>query len=152
MTEDRSVQIAADRLAEAFEAGIAPWSRPARMGFACGLPVNARTGRSYTGMLAWLLEIAAIERGYRSRYWGTTEDWSTLGGTILRDDGDTLFNADQVRIRLAEDPRNPDYDRARRLVTATGARIRWDVRPSPLGGVILYTHDGLLESSQWRHV
>ena len=66
---------AAERIAAAFEAGIAPWSRSSRLGMTCGLPVDAVTGAKILGVNTWLLELAAIKRRYRSRYWASEHEW-----------------------------------------------------------------------------
>src|SRR5438105_644002 len=78
-----SVPRPVERVVSAFEAGIVPWSRPKRLGFACGLPVNAKTGETYEGINTWLLELAAIERGFRSSRWATREEWNSLGKRVI---------------------------------------------------------------------
>jgi N-terminal domain of anti-restriction factor ArdC len=142
---------ASDRIAAAFEAGIAPWSRSSRLRLTCGLPVNAATGKPIRGVNAWLLELAAIERRHRNRFWATSRQWEQVGGVVrgdgtsVIDDGEelvgerVLFNVEQVEVRrgapLAALERFwiapvalPDYDLAQRLVDATGARVVPDER------------------------
>jgi antirestriction protein ArdC len=139
---------ASERVAAALEAGFAPWSRPHRLRCAWGLPVNAATGQPYRGINTWLLELAAIRRGYRTRYWATREQWREIGAEVVRHEGTPiladlgdewtsgehlLYAVEQVEVRRGVPasaldrfciaPRQPDYALARRLVTGTGARI-----------------------------
>jgi antirestriction protein ArdC len=140
---------ASERIAVAFEAGIAPWSRSSRLRLTCGLPANAATGKPFRGVNTWLLELSAIRKKYRNRFWATRQQWEHLGGVAVRgegtpviDDGEAeqtggervLFNVEQVEVRRDSPvaalerfwvaPETfPDYDLARRLVDATGARV-----------------------------
>jgi antirestriction protein ArdC len=142
-------KIASERIASAFEAGIAPWSRSTRLGLTCGLPVDAATGQPIRGVNTWLLELAAIEGRFRNRFWATRWQWGDLGGVIVRgegtpiiadgEDGQTkgelvLYNVEQVELRRGAPvaalerfwvapPTFPDYKLAQRLLDATGARV-----------------------------
>ena len=137
---------AAERIAVAFEAGIAPWSRSSRLGLTCGLPVDASNGTPIRGVNTWLLELAAIERRFRNRFWATERQWEDLGGVVVRHEGTpilgatesnvvTLYNAEQVEVRpgapvTAHDrfwiatQTEPDYDAAQKLVEVTGAVVK----------------------------
>jgi hypothetical protein len=143
-------QSAAGRIADAFEAGIAPWSRSHRLGLTCGLPADARTGQTFRGVNLRLLELAAIEGKYRSPHWATREGWYELGavgarqvgaGVLDRDltdvlgEGESLlYNLEQVevrpgrpvtplnRLRVAKKA-SPDYDMAERVLRASGVRV-----------------------------
>jgi antirestriction protein ArdC len=148
-------QEAAERIAGAFEAGMAPWSRSSRLRLTCGLPVDAWTGRPFWGINTWLLELAAIERGYRSRFWATRRQWEDLGAVVVRHAGTSiladlqldqpasgdyvLFNLEQVEVRRGAPvaalerfwvaPKMlPDYALARSLVDAIGAKVVPDDR------------------------
>jgi antirestriction protein ArdC len=140
---------ATERIATAFEAGIAPWSRSSRLRITCGLPLNAATGKPFQGVNTWLLELDSIERKFRNRFWATPKQWEHLGGVIVRgegtsiiDDGDVgrngddcvFFNLEQVDVRrpaplasldrfLVAPQTFPDYDLAQRLLDATGATV-----------------------------
>ena len=138
---------ASERISAAFEAGIAPWSRSSRSRLTCGLPVDAATGKSFRGVDAWLLELAAIEQKYRNRFWATQHQWEEMGGVVVRGEGTPVvaptdtqnssylrFNVEQVEVRRGAPvaslerfwvapPTIPDYDLARRLVDLTGARV-----------------------------
>jgi antirestriction protein ArdC len=140
---------ASERIAAAFEAGIAPWSRSSRLFITCGLPVNAATGQPFRGVNTWLLELTAIERRFKNRFWATREQWEHLGAVIVRGEGTPvvadgeveqtgeerlLFNLEQVDVRRGAPVAAlerfwvapltfPDYDLAQRLLDATGARV-----------------------------
>jgi antirestriction protein ArdC len=142
-----SPEEASERIAATFGAGIAPWSRPNRLRCAWGLPVNAATAQPIRGVNTWLLEAAAIWHGYRTRFWGTVEQWRELGGVVRgegtpvladqdgsRTEGEhLLFSVEQVQVRRGVPanaldrfwiaPRLPDYNLAHRLVKNTGAQI-----------------------------
>jgi antirestriction protein ArdC len=151
--EDMTVAEAAERVAGAFESGVAPWSRPYHLRLlrgrpVWGLPVDAATGRPINGVDTWLLELSAIDGEYRNCYWATRQAWEEMGAVVVRgertpvvgEDGDNgtrsgriLYNLEQVEVRRGGPvaalerfwvaPRTSDYDQARRLVRATGARI-----------------------------
>jgi hypothetical protein len=131
---------AAERNAAAFQAGVAPWSRSDRLGFSCGMPVDARSGQPFQGVDNWLLELAAIEGGYHSSYWATVRDWGELGAVVARPGGtefrnpDLLYNLEQVEIRPGCPVTSPDrlwvarrtlpdYVMAERVLKAGGARV-----------------------------
>ena len=140
---------ASERIAAAFEAGIAPWSRSARLHVTCGLPVHAATGKPFRGANIWLLELAAIDRHYRNRFWATATEWERLGAVVARgegtpviEDGDSVlpsgesvfYNLEQVEVRRGARLSGldrfwlasltfPDYDLAQRLLDATGAKV-----------------------------
>jgi antirestriction protein ArdC len=135
---------ASERIAAAFEAGIAPWSRwDRRLRLVWGLPADAATRKSIRGVATWLLELTAIENGYRNRYWATRRQWWDLGAEVMRHESTPivaaqegaglLYNVEQVAVRhrgpLAAlecfwvAPSGANYALVRRLVDATGARI-----------------------------
>lgn len=145
MTNEEASEI----VAAAFEEGIAPWSRSHRLGITCGLPVDAATMKPIRGVNTWLLEISAMRRKFRNRFWATRGQWESLGGVVVRGEGTpiidagivgrsevdrVLYNGEQVEVRhgapvAALDrfrvaPMTfPDYDQAQRLLDATGARV-----------------------------
>ncbi len=140
---------ASERIAAAFEEGIAPWSRSSRLRITCGLPVNAATGKPIRGVNSWLLELCAMRQKYRNRYWATRGQWENLGGVVVRGEGTpvidggeaeqfgndlVVFNLEQVEVRrgapvacLERSWVAPttlrDYDLAQRILDATGARV-----------------------------
>ena len=144
---------ASETIAAAFEAGIAPWSRSSRLRITCGLPVNAATGKPLRGVNSWLLELSAMRKKFRNRFWATRGQWEHLGGVVrgegtpIIDDGivgrteedRVLYNLEQVEVRRGAPvaalerfrvaPATfPDYDLARRLLDGTGAWVVPDER------------------------
>lgn len=143
-------QAAAEQIADAFEAGIAPWSRSHRLRFTCGLPMDARSGQPFRGVDAWLLELAAIRERYRSSYWATAMDWGEIGAVVVRQGGTgvvgraptddpgggdrVMYNLEQVEVRRGSPVTSldhlrvagktmPDYRMAERVLKASGARV-----------------------------
>jgi hypothetical protein len=106
MTCDKAAGI----IAVGFEEGIAPWSRSSRLHINCGLPGDAATGKPFRGVNTWLLELSALRKKYRNRFWETRGGWEHLGGVVVRgeetpviDDGagggKLLYNLEQVEVR-----------------------------------------------------
>jgi antirestriction protein ArdC len=70
------------RITAALEAGTIPWRQPWTS--AAGRPASMSTGRPYRGVNALLLGLAAADRGYASRWWGTYRQIGELGGQVRR--------------------------------------------------------------------
>jgi antirestriction protein ArdC len=70
------------RIIAALEAGTVPWRDPWEA--TAGRPTSMSTRRPYQGVNAILLGLAAGERGYRSRWWGTYRQIGELGGQVRR--------------------------------------------------------------------
>ncbi len=91
------------------EAGRIPWVQPwtASAG-APGMPANAATGRSYSGINVLMLWAAAAERGYASHRWLTFRQALALGGNVRRGERATMvvyvdrFVPEDERRRAAE--------------------------------------------------
>ena len=63
-----------DRIVIALENGVAPWRKPWRAAAGsglAGLPLNATTGRHYSGVNVLLLWMSAEEQGFRNNRWLT---------------------------------------------------------------------------------
>ena len=63
-----------DRIVVALENGVAPWRKPWRAAAGsglAGLPLNATTGRHYSGVNVLLLWMSAEEQGFRNNRWLT---------------------------------------------------------------------------------
>ncbi|WP_084239311.1 ArdC family protein [Sphingomonas asaccharolytica] len=89
------------------EAGRFPWAQPWESGAAtaAGLPVNAATGRAYSGVNILILWGAVIARGYPAQRWLTFRQAATLGGMVRRGEhGVTVVYADRF---------TPEAERAR---------------------------------------
>ena len=139
---------AAGLIADAFEAGIAPWSRSRRLGLTCGLPMDAQSGQPILGIDGWLLELAAIDGRYRSSYWSVEEGWERLGGVVVRGEGTPViddgegggtggelrYNLEQVEVRAKRPVTSldrfwvagwslPYYEMAGRVLKTSGATV-----------------------------
>jgi antirestriction protein ArdC len=85
------------RIVAELEAGIVPWARPWTAS-ACGLglPENASTGRSYSGINILILWDAVLTRGFGSQRWITFRQALTMGANIRRGEkGTTVCYADR---------------------------------------------------------
>jgi antirestriction protein ArdC len=70
------------RITAALEEGTVPWRQP--WNAAAGRPASMSTRRPYRGINVLLLSLAASERGYSSRWWGTYRQIAELGGQVGR--------------------------------------------------------------------
>lgn len=108
-----------DKIIAALEKGVAPWRRPWRSAqnvHGNALPVNATTGRYYSGINIPLLWMSAEERGYPSDRWLTYQQAKAVGGQVRK--GETSSMAiiykpfekqarDEQDNRLFDDAGNP---------------------------------------------
>jgi antirestriction protein ArdC len=95
-----------DRIIIALENGVAPWRKPWRgiAGIeATGLPVNATTGRQYSGVNVLLLWMSAEERGFRSNRWITWRQAQQVGGHVRKGEKATLAVIYKDWTKQAED-------------------------------------------------
>jgi antirestriction protein ArdC len=104
------------RLIAALEAGTIPWRKP--WDPAAGRPASMSTGRPYRGVNALLLGLAAAERGYQSRWWGTYRQIAELGGQVRRGEHSTLV----VFFAQHQIPGEPDPGGQNGQDTATPAK------------------------------
>lgn len=86
-----------DRVIADLERGTFPWAQPwGGAAAAVGLPKNARTGRSYSGVNILILWDAAIRCGRPTQAWVTFRQAQDLGGSVRRGErGTTVFYADR---------------------------------------------------------
>ncbi|MFN0190982.1 MAG: ArdC family protein [Aestuariivirga sp.] len=76
-----------DKIVAELEAGIVPWVQPWGAGdtdAALGLPRNARTHRTYSGINILLLWDAVIKGGYAAQSWLTFKQALELGGCVRK--------------------------------------------------------------------
>jgi len=64
--------------------GLPPWRRPWAADPAAGFPCNVVSQKRYRGINPLLLQIAAMRHGLTSKWWGTFNQWKTLGGQVMR--------------------------------------------------------------------
>jgi antirestriction protein ArdC len=86
-----------DRIIADLERGSVPWVKPwGRAQAALGLPKNAATGRTYSGINILILWGAVIERGYPGQNWLTFRQALSLGGNVRKGEhGTTIVHADR---------------------------------------------------------
>jgi antirestriction protein ArdC len=88
-----------DKIIAELEAGRVPWVQPwgtAAAKAPLGLPKNASTGRTYSGINVLLLWGAAIERGFSGQSWLTFRQALSLGGNVMKGErGTTVVYADR---------------------------------------------------------
>jgi antirestriction protein ArdC len=85
------------RIVAELEAGIVPWARPWDAS-ACGLglPENASTGRSYSGINILILWDAVLTHGFPSQRWLTFRQALAMGGSVRKGGkGTTVCYADR---------------------------------------------------------
>jgi antirestriction protein ArdC len=68
----------------ALKAGARPWVRPWRSLENTGLPTNVVSERCYSGVNVLLLQLVAQARDYQSKFWGTYNQWQSLGCHVLK--------------------------------------------------------------------
>lgn len=86
-------RLVTDRIIVALENGTPPWRRPwrnAQQGIKTLMPVNALTGREYSGVNVLLLWLAAEERGFRSDRWLSYNHATEAGGQVRKGEKATL--------------------------------------------------------------
>lgn len=75
---DKITQAIIDGLESATSPMEWPWVRAAK----AGIPINAATGKAYSGINRMMLGLAIL--GGASRYWGTFNQWQTVGARIRK--------------------------------------------------------------------
>lgn len=79
-----------------------PWKVPVSHYPNCGLPSNIRTGERYRGVNTILLCDTYWTKGYRSKWWGTIEDWEIAGAIVKNGERPTVItqlrNADGYEV------------------------------------------------------
>jgi antirestriction protein ArdC len=87
------------RIIADLEAGTFPWAQPWGAGpenAALGLPRNAATGKSYSGINVLILWGQLFDQGFTSQSWLTFRQASSLGGTVRKGEhGVTVCYADK---------------------------------------------------------
>jgi len=74
-----------DRIIQALESDLLPWRRPWQVsGSQPGRHSNIASRKPYNGLNPMLLEIHAVQHGFRSRWWGTFNQWHDLGCHVCR--------------------------------------------------------------------
>ncbi len=106
------------RIIAELEQGRFPWAQPwASSGpTPLGLPQNASTGRTYSGINILLLWAAAIEQGRSSQRWLTYRQALALGGNVRkREKGTMVVYADTFVPKAEREKADTSGDAARRV-------------------------------------
>ena len=80
------------RIIAELEAGQVPWVQPwgkSLHGASVGLPVNAQTGKTYSGINILLLWGQVLERDFAAQSWLTYKQAQTLGGNVRKGETST---------------------------------------------------------------
>lgn len=70
------------RILDGLKQGNIPWRKPWRADKNAGVPANVISKRPYSGINPILLDLAAMSRGHVSRFWGTYQQWQSLGAQV----------------------------------------------------------------------
>jgi antirestriction protein ArdC len=74
-----------NQIVEALRSGTVPfWRRPWAPSENAGFPTNAISRKPYRGINTLLTSLAALEKGYNSKWWATYPQWQSLGGQVRR--------------------------------------------------------------------
>ena len=107
------------RIIAELEQGRFPWVQPWASlsgGTPLGLPQNASTGRTYSGINILLLWSAAIEQGRPSQRWLTFKQALALGGNVRKGEkGTTVVYADTFVPKAEQAKANASGEDARRV-------------------------------------
>jgi antirestriction protein ArdC len=79
------------RITVALQRGRIPWKVPVSHDPNCGLPCNVRTGGRYRGVNTLLLCDTYHTKGYLNKWWGTAEDWASVGTAIKSGEEPTVI-------------------------------------------------------------
>lgn len=107
-----------NRIIRELEQGRVPWVQPwASSGMTpLGLPQNASTGRSYSGVNILLLWSAAIEQGRPSQRWLTFKQALAMGGAVRKGEkGTMVVYADSFVPKVEQAKADASGDDARRV-------------------------------------
>lgn len=73
-----------NQIVQSLENGVSPWRRPWTSHPCSGTPTNAVSEKPYTGVNPLLLNVAAEQRGFKSKYWATYRQWDELGFQVTK--------------------------------------------------------------------
>ena len=73
-----------ERIVTAIEQGVMPWRRPWQTSPNAGRPTNVVSKQPYHGVNPLLLQIAALQHGFTSRWWATYQQWQQLGCQVRK--------------------------------------------------------------------
>jgi antirestriction protein ArdC len=158
MTKTVNEKITARIIAAIAKGQTPPWRRPIFDFENDGFPTHPATPTPFRGVNVLLLNISATERGYRSKFWSSEQEWRTLGSIVsgrptLLPDGTAVFNGDQTNSfahhsRKRTTPVAVDYQSVEALIAASGADIRFGGNEA----AYYYRQDYIAFPEKWRFV
>lgn len=85
---------------ESLQQGTAPWRKPWNNLENSGFPTNAVSKKLYRGINPWILQFAAQRRGFTSKFWGTYNQWQSLGCQVKKRPDDVQAGAWGTKVIL----------------------------------------------------
>ena len=99
----------------------------------CGFPRNVASRQRFDGVLPLLFNLQALHFGWRSSYWGTQDEWQSLGGSAIHNSQEAeYYNLDQVEgdfAALRSETLTVDYRFAEKIIYSTQAKIEFTGKP-----------------------
>lgn len=111
LTQSEIRQQITNRIVAAIKAGTPPWRKTWCSNGNSGTPTNAVSSKPYRGINILLLEIAALEHGYESKWWGSYRQWHALGGQVRRGEHGTQIVFYRPIVRKVTDDEGGREDR-----------------------------------------
>jgi len=106
-----------NRIIAELEEGRLPWVQPwDAAACPCTMPVNAATGRRYSGINILMLWAAVVEAGYTSQRWLTFQQANAAGGHVRKGEHGTIICYADRFTPKHEEERARDEDREARQV------------------------------------
>ena len=104
------------RILEGLKSGTIPWRKPWRSDPNSGSPANVISKRLYSGINPILLDLVAMSRGYSTRWWGTYQQWFSLGAQVKKRPsgvppgrwGTSVVFWKQIKKKTTEDGEQPE--------------------------------------------
>ena len=139
-----------------------PWRKPWRPDLdSSGFPTHPATLRPYKGVDVLLANLAAMEKGFHSKFWASEDEWRYLdakvsGRPTILADGTAVFNGDQTllslgsaayRSRRRRGPVIVDYAQAEAVIKASGATIHHRLG---LEAAYYYAEDHIVFPEKWQ--
>jgi antirestriction protein ArdC len=74
-----------NRIVESIKGGnLPPWRKSWANDANCGASANVVSRKRYTGINPLILQLAAMNHGFNSKWWGTMKQWNDLGARVKR--------------------------------------------------------------------
>ncbi len=119
-------QTVTNKLISELESGAAPWVRE----WDSGLPVNAVTGRPYSGINVLILWAAAEEKGYSSHEWMTYKQAQEKGWQVRKGEKSTQVVFYKQIVKEGDEGEEPEIRRVMRVFNVFN-RDQVDGMPEP---------------------